>query len=477
MRHLSPRRVILGLMALHVLLKLAVLPGILKTPLQGDEVTYQRAASSIADALRSVLGGDGLPVADLQATVVDHGWFMPGSSLLLTPLYVIVPDASADAARLWMGTLTLIGFLAAVAAIARTLGRSYAAVLLVVPGLVPLWIQYSYTVWGDLAGGIALLGVVALLVHLWARLRAGHRVRVREALLLGLLLAVTLYLRSSVLPLVLGVLTLCVLTAVALTRGRERWRALTSVLLAAATFAVLLFPWSYAVSRTFDHRVVTTTTVPISMAFAFGDQKNLCLGPCPPGNVWYAMTAYAAEVERTTGENQLAVQQRMSDRALEGVTAQSYAADVLDNFGRYVFDPTGFEPIFRTRGEGVDPADLAVEPPTRMSDLGVAVTLGLYYGTIALAVVALFAVRRVRRRAQVTAILTSLLTAALMTQPFVHVGSPRYWPVFLPMIALVAAGLVQRPDPDAHGPWLRRIQILIAGLWALGVAALVVVGR
>lgn len=466
--------VVLALMIAHVLVKVAALPVVLRTPLQGDEVTYDRAAAAIADAIRSLVSGRGLPVAELQDTVIDHGWFMPGTPLLLGPLHLLDPDPSLAAVRLWMGTLTLVGFLGAVWAIRVWAGWGYAAALLVVPGLVPLWVLFSFTIWGDLAAGVALILVVALLMRWWGRIAAGEDVRVRDGLVLGLALAVTLYLRSSALPLVAGVLALVTLAVLALTRGRRLRRSLVGVAVAAATFAALLLPWSVAVSKTFDHRVVTTTTVPISMAYAFGDRDQLCLGPCPAGNPWYAMTHYAAEVERKTGENQLDVQRRMSDYALRGVTPRSYASAVAQNAHRYVLEPTGFALIFRVRGEGVDPAAFTMNPPSAASDAVVTLTNVMYFLTLALGAIGLLAVRRLPARAQVIAILAGLLTAALMLQPFVHVSSPRYWPVFLPMLTLSAAGLFVRSDPEQSNRWLRRIHGAVAAGWVVVVAAVAV---
>ncbi len=461
----QPGRVVATLFALHVALKLALLPIAMRTPLQGDEVTYDAGAKAMAAAVRSLLAGDGFPVASLEQHVIGNGWFMPGMSTLVSPLYLVAPDAGVPAVRVYVGVLTLALFAAAVLTIYRTAPWQIAAALVVVPGLVPLWVLYSFTTWGDLSAGIVLIIVVALLVRLWSRVCEGDSLRVGDAVRLGLLLGATLYLRSSTLPLVVGLLVLSTIAVVCLSRGRLRMRGVVLCAVAAGVLAVTILPWSYSASRTFDSRVTTTTTLPISMAYAFGDRDDLCLGPCPPGNIWYAMAAFSRETAERTGESPLDVQARMSERALRGVTPSSYASDVLDNYGRYVFQPTGFEQTFRTTGKGVDPAAHEVQDPGTISRLDVGATKLLYFGTLLLAVVGVLLVRRTPARVQVTAILASLITAALMTQPFVHVASPRYWPVFLPMLCLVAASLLVRRDTDASSPVLRRVQIAIAAAW------------
>ena len=466
----NPSTVILVLVVAHVLLKLALLPIALRTPMQGDEGAYHTGAQALADAIRAFFAGNDISGSELQAAVIDRGWFMPGVSLALTPLYLVAPDAGLEAARLYVGVLTLVVFLLGVRALARVAGRKYAAALLVFPGLVPLWVLFSYTSWGDLAAGLVLILLVAALVKVWRRLDGGEAVRIRDGALVGLLLISTLYLRSSVLPLVLAVLLLSVVTVACRTRGASLARSLASCAVAAATFVALLFPWSYAVSQAFGSPVTTTTTVPISMAYAFGDHDELCSGPCRGGNPWYAMTDYAAEVAERTGQNELEVQQEMSDHALRDVTPGSYAAAVLDNFDRYMLDPTGFEPLFRVPA---DTDDFVPRPPGPVSETIVWTTKILFFSVLGLAALGILLVRRLPRVAQVIALLAGILGGALMSQPFVHVGSPRYWPVYAPMMALAAVGLLVRSDASASSTWLRRLQILVAVGWVavlLGLA-------
>lgn len=464
----SRNRLIGILVAAHVVLKIVLLRTALATPVQGDELTYNDGANVLAAAVRAVLSGGSVPTAEISDHLIGNGWFMPGMSLLLFPLYLVDPGVSDSTIRLYLGTLTLVGFLAAVAAAGAVMGRRYAVALLVLPGLVPMWVLYSYTAWGDLSGGLAVVLVIALLVALWRRLDSGAGVRLRDGLLLGLLLAVTLYLRSSALPLVAGLLVLAALAVGVRSRGVQRRRSIVAWVAACAVFVALLLPWSYAASRALGGRVVTTTTVPISMAYTFGHRDELCFGPCRAGNVWFEMARYADEVERETGVNKLTVQEQLSAYARRDVTVTSYVRQVRDDFGRYVFSPTGFEAAFRPTPQ---------DPQTTVSRISMAVTRVLYFAGLALAAVSVVWVRRRARVHQVIALLTSLVGAALMTQPFVHVSTPRYWPVFVPLFGLAVATLSVRPRPEASSRWLWRLQLLSAAGWVAVVAALLLVGR
>lgn len=465
---LSARYVLAVLVAADVVLKLALLPVALRAPLQGDEVSYIDGAKALANSVRDVLGGNGVPGHEISAHVVGNGWFMPGMSVLLTPLYLIMPNAGPHAVRIYMGIATLALFAAAVAAVGAAAGRKYAAALLVLPGLVPMWVLYSYTAWGDVSGGLVTVLVVALLVHLWRQLDATGTVRLRSGVGLGALLCATLYLRSNVLPMVVGLLGLALVAVLCRARGPQLIRAIGACVVAGLTFGALLFPWSYAASRAFDTRVITTTTLPISMAYTFGPQDRLCFGPCPPGNIWIQMVRYSADVSRETGLNELDVQTQMKQYALRDVSSASYVRQLRSNFGRYVFQPNGFERAFW-------PLDQPM--PGATSWLIARATELIYFGGLILAGVALLWPRRLPRPQQVLVLLTSLAGAALMLQPFVHVCSPRYWPVFAPLVGIAAASLLARAEPDASGRWLWRWQALTAIGWAVAILAILTIGR
>jgi hypothetical protein len=459
---------ILALVIAHLVLKVVVMPMALPAPLYGDQTAYADGGRVIANAVRDVVHGAGLPTADLEGHVVARGWFMPGMSLLLAPLFLLDPTAGTFTIRVYLGILSSVLFLAGVWAVSRTVGRRYAAVLLVIPGLIPMWVLFGFSAWGDAWAGMVILLMVPLLVRMWRRLDDGGGVRVRDAALLGLALISILYLRSSALPLVAAVLVLAVVAVLCRARGRRLVRSLAACAVAGAVVVALLAPWSIAASRTLDDRVTTTTTMPISLAYTFGDGKNMCFGPCPPGSQWPGMVNYSMTVADQTGLTALEVQRQMRDWALRDLTPASYATQVLENFKRYVVKPAAYESRFR-------PEDQV--GPTALDRFVVVATSVTYFAGLALAVLGTVAVaiRPIRRDRQVVALLASLLAATLMSQPFVHVSTGRYWPVFAPLLGLAAAGLLAQRDRAGSSIWLRRLQIVGIVGWVAVIGGLFLV--
>jgi len=218
------------------------------------------------------------------------------------PLFVVFPDAADPLCRAYLGIANLLLLLWAVHSVRRRLGPGYAALLVAFPALLPGWVFMSFTSYGDPPSGLVLVVLVAHVVDMLRRFRAGESPSLKEALQLGLLAIAVLYLRASTLIALaaLGIVTL--LAALVLLRGVPRWRALGAAALAATVFLVLLAPWSIAASRSLDARVLTTTTVPISLANTFGDRTELCYGRCDPdSSLWFRPLRYAREVGRATG--------------------------------------------------------------------------------------------------------------------------------------------------------------------------------
>ncbi|MFD6177242.1 MULTISPECIES: hypothetical protein [unclassified Isoptericola] len=466
-----PLVVVGGLVLLNLVLRLVLAHKALPAPLAGDEVAYTTGARDLAAAAQALLEGGAVPTADLQAHLVGNGWFMPGMSLLIAPLFLADPTAGDEAVRVYLGVLSTVVFLGAVALVARTVGLRTAAVLLVVPGLIPMWVLFGFSAWGDAWAGLVLLATVPLLVVMWRRLDSDGAVRVRDAVLLGLALVVALYLRSSTLPLVVAVLAVLVVVTLLRTRGRALARSLAACAAAAAVVVVLLAPWSAIMTRTFGERVTTTTTMSLSLAYAFGDRDELCFGPCVEGNIWTNMARYARAVGEQTGENPLEVRRQMRAYAMRDVTPSGYAATVLDDFSRYAFSPASYDHVFRPPVEDGD-----APPPQQASDtVSIAVTHGMYDAAVGAAAVAILVARRVRPDAQVMVVVASGMLALLMSQPFVHVSSGRYWPVFAPLLGIAIAGLLAPADPATWSPALRRTQRVLAVGWVVAVGALFLV--
>lgn len=475
LRRLASGRVdawLLGLAAAHLLLKLLLAPMMLQVAPSGDELAYIDAAKALSNGARDLVRLLPPDRAELQANVVGNGWFMPGMSLLLTPVYLVRADAGIAAVRLYAGVLSLLLWAWAAFAVRRGLGARYALALLVFPSLVPLWVMFSFSLWGDLYAGLLLILLLVRAKAIIFDLGRGVIPTRGQALALGALAAGVLYLRSStlpLLPLLFGALLLC---AWRFLPRAERAAGALRLALAAAACAACLLPWSAAASLALRAPVPTTTSVPLSLAITFGDTRKLCFGPCEPGNVWLRAVGYSRGIAAATGDSEVDVQRAMARHALAGLGPGRYARLALGDFGRYLLRPVEFVSRF-VPGRVAQPARAWIGGTTR----------ALYFFAMGAWVAGLLLVFRRRFEQQASSVLIKLFSLALLVQPLLHVSHGRYWPVFAPMMALAGAllfpagsrgrllaGVPLPPSPDLSTLQLLLVGVLLAGAAGLGVA-------
>lgn len=431
-RRLPRGRMILGvLLALHVVVKLALLPKVGHTPLVGDEASYVDGGRALSNLVRDLVSLGPIDSAELERNVIGSGWFMPGMSVLLTPLFVVDPDASVLVIRCYIGVLTTGLLLLALRSVRRTFGDLYGALLLVFPGLVPMWLLFSYGAWGDLVAGLLIVMLVAHLVTIFRQVRSGVAFSLREGVWLGLVGIAVVYLRSSATLLVGGMFVVILASAIALLRRRERRQAIASLAVAGAVFVALLAPWSITASHSLGGRVVTTTSVPAALANTFGDYDKICMGECDPGSTkWFSPLRYAREVARATDGNEVAIQAEMSAHARTDVTPQSYARDVIMNFGAYAGNPAGYLDALMV------PED---EGSFTFWFVGI-LTFLMFFPALLIVLWSMLLATRRSFDSQILSIVLKLGLASLFIQPFVHLSSARYWPSAAPLFAL-ALGL------------------------------------
>lgn len=483
---LPPAPVLLGwLVVAHVVLKVALFPVVMSAPPHGDEQAYLNGSMALSNAIRDLFAFTGPDRAELDRNVVASGWFMPGMSIVVAPLYVVFPDAGPALVRGYCGVVTLVLYLAVLRGVVRVLGHRWAVALAVFPGLVPMWVYFGYGAWGDLNAGLVLLLVVLRLVEMFRRLRQGEAPTVRDGLVLGLLSVVTLYLRSSTSVLLAGLGVVALVTALVLLRGAHRWRAVGSAAVAGVVFVVLLAPWSAYASHVLDARVLTTTTVATSKANTFGDRDQVCFGPCDPDStLWFRPLRYAREVGRATGTSEVEVLKEMSAYARRDMTLHGYLDQVGHNLAAYSLQPAVFV-------DHVVPEDER-GPVGSAAAWTVKVTTWLvYFPALLLVVAALLTVVRRSLEARLVDVLVKLCLGALLVQPFVHVAGGRYWTTAAPFLGLAAATFVverlvragRLPAPAtgittdgdrAVERWLDRVQVVLAGAVAMVAVVLLV---
>lgn len=474
------------LVGVHVGLKLLMYPRVFDAPLSGDEIAYVDGAKALSNLVRDCVTLGPIDVAEIQRNVVGSGWFMPGMSVVLTPLLLVFPDAGLGLIRAFLGCFTTLLVVWVAAVVRRTLGDGYAYAVLLLPVVVPMWLVFSFTAWGDLAAGLLILVVVARFVALFTSFQEGRAPRVRQGAAMGILLIAVLYLRSSALPLVVGLMVVAGIGVLVFLRPGLRFRSLGFVAAMGAVFVGALLPWSVAASRALDGRVVTTSTLPLSIGVAFGDVQRLCFGPCDRGSTFINAVTYSREVSQATGRSELEVQEQMSEYAREGLTTRDYAAGVLDNADRYLTTPNDFERRFWEPGRAT---------PDVVSSLIQGVTYVGYFTLLAAGAALMLLVTTRSPKTQLLSVLLKLVALALLLQPLVHVGSGRYWTSFAPLLAVgavllaeVVRGRIARDPaplaggadgdgsavvtPASHATFLLVVQVLLVVFFGAAVGVL-----
>jgi hypothetical protein len=474
-----PDVLLVWLLAAHVVLKVLVYLLVVHAAPMGDESAYLNGGRALSNLLRDLVGFRAPDTAELERNVVASGWFMPGMSLVVTPLYLVEPGAPTWLTRAYLGVVTLILFVLVVRYVAKRLGSAWACVLVVLPGLIPSWVVFSFGAWGDLCAGLVLVVLVVRLVETARSLRNGEPPSSKAGIQLGLLSIALLYLRSSTAPLLLGLGALCTVLTLTMLGGKARRRAVLSLAGAGAVFLVLLAPWSVAASSTLGARVITTTSMPTSLANTFGNRDEVCFGPCDPDSTrWFRPLRYAREVARATGTSEVDVLKQMSDYALRDVAPREYLLQVGRDFDAYSTEPNSFTAYLAPeRGRG---------PVGRLGQtLADWATWALYAPLLLLGLISMFFVIRSSTESRVLDLTLKLSIGALLVHPFVHVAGGRYWTTAGPALALAGFAFL-RERPTWAGPpraarardgsdraldrWLGRAQAL-AAIGAATVAA------
>lgn len=408
-----------------------VYSGLVGGVLVGDEAYYLDSGRALSNAVRDVVWLRAPDTGELDRIVVGSGWFMPGMSLALTPLYLVVPTASLALARLYLLVLTTLLLLVTVLRVRRTLGVAPAVGVLVYPGLAPTYAAFGAAGWGDSAAGLVTVLMLCQAVEMVRRVREHGTTTWRSGALLGLYAIVAVYFRSSVSLLVVGMLGVTFVVSLVLAHRRERVRVVGSYVAAGVVFLAILAPWSVGASAALEARVVTTVSVPTVRANTFGDRDAICFGECDPGSsIWFGPLRYSREQARATGLSEVEIADEMSAYARRDVTAHSYARDVVIDTGRYFGKPARFATLLRNPDSPV--------PVVPVAEVG---TIALFYPFSLLILVLLGAWTRRSLDDRLLLVLLKVGILALMVQPFVHIAGPRYWTTLAPLLG-IGAGLL-----------------------------------
>ena len=466
-----PERVLVWLFLAVVVLRAYVYLGVAGDELVGDEAYYLDSGRALSNLVRDLVWLRSPDTAELDRIVVGSGWFMPGMSVVLAPLYLVVPGASIAVARGYLAVVTTLLLLVTARRVRRTFGNGPAGALLVYPGLVPTYAAFAAAGWGDSAAGLVAVLVICRAVDSVRAVREHRPVPWHRGLGLGALAIVAVYFRSSVSLLVVGVLGVTFVVSLLLAHRAERGRVVLSYVAAGVAFLALLAPWSIGASAALDGRVVTTVSVPTVRANTFGDRDRVCFGECDTGtSIWFSPLRYSREQARAAGVSEVEIADEMSAYARQDVTASSYAHDVVINTGRYFGQPARFATLLS-----------ADDAPVGIVLLSEVVTNALFYPATLVLLVLLGARTRRRFERQLQLVLLKVGVLALMAQPFVHIAGPRYWTSMAPLLGLGAALLwaVRRDRrsgvPVEGGPASRLLDVLQVGLSVFALLVVVAV--
>lgn len=405
-------------------------------PLSGDELGYNKSASSIGH----YLSYRGVTFEETIRTVVGLGRFMPGMPIILSPLYAFFGNPDLIHIRLYAATFSFLVWLWMIRDVGKHFGSDFALILLIFPTLSITWQLFGNAIWGDVSAGMIMAAVLARGFSISRKIIRHEPLPWVAIFQLELLLVFMVYLRG---PLFLVVLALhaFIISLIIIDRSRN-WltsyipRFVAGFLLV----AVMIAPWSLTATSQLNAPVLLTTTLPISFAVTFGDRSKICFGECPEienKSIWYEATRFSQFHAARTGSNEYEVQRRMAKLTLENLKLRQYLTMVSKNFQNYVLTPHGFNRRFIYLNELV-PVNLRLYVQTVFQYLGNSIYFVFFTGWMAANLILI----RNNVLEQIASLMIKMFTLCLFLQPFIHVSHPRYWVTFAPLMAIGTMYLV-----------------------------------
>ena len=305
----------------------------------GDEGAYLRAAISLSQYVHS----------DIDSSTFDrgffsHGWFMPGMSIVLSPVTFI--DLSAENlplySRVWMIIVNLLVVWLIMLEFQARKNSRLASWLFLVMFISPYALLYASTLWADL---------IACLMALYIALKSSSVTHwtVNKAIIFGVGLASIIYLRSQYVFL-LPVFFFLIMFISARDPCKFK-RNMGYVSFSMLLCILLILPWSIAVSEKTGIKTLTTTSLKLSQIVTFGDRnyrRQLRLEG-EAKNWFYAIdNAIKKRAQRdgvTVGEQY----KREHAQSLENVTSDQLLVRISESIEYYLFEPSYFPMKFAER--------------------------------------------------------------------------------------------------------------------------------
>jgi hypothetical protein len=443
--------------------------------LSGDEVGYYWPG---ADRLLDLFKSD-QPLSTTVNLIVGRGWFMPGMSLLLTPVRVFTDSVALG--RLWIGLANFALFAVLVLVLRWRFGKRAAWVFWAIGTFMPTMVVFSFTFFGEpVAGQMVVLLTLSVFIEAQRRFTSS---RVMVWFGVGLGLAILIYIRPSTIVVALIIVVTIVLGG--LTR-ESFWPSVKAALwpsiIVATTSILLLTPWVVAVSNDKGGFFLTTTSLELGQIIGFGDPGDVVAEVEPKANgdpfgvknTWYQWDAHIEELATDRGITYARALNSERVRIMSAVSPREYFQRSRSHFRAFLFSSSTFLDQFVGLVRIHPDAPLGAYRSLGDYESLSRVTRASWWLMLAATTGFLLWPRRVAAKEAWLYLTVKLIILGTLIQPLVHAANGRHHVVLLPVIAVViAVGLFgirdDSPSPASSRSLIFGGQVVIALVTLTGI--------
>lgn len=455
-----------------------------RIPLSGDEIWYFEISQQIPPLVSHAVRLDLPRAKDILANIVERGWFMPGMSIIVTPVTFFTD--SIVVIRLYVGALNF----AAVAAILFYLQKAYGGrgplIYLLCCLLVPYYLIFCFMIWGDLLAAHLLLCLVLLILR---RRNDSTPPGPAFAAAIGVALGVITMLRGfywAFAPLI-AVLFVFETSARESLSVRLRLAMAPSCALLLG-LAVVLGPWTAMITRHFGFHITTTSTAVSRMILIGSDDYFRRLRQDSCGNPDSSLQRDISAVDnyircRADKEHRTYAEQARLELASSTATV-SYAEKVrliAANVGRFFFDTEAFLDRF-DRISNAGPDNPKTEWRHALFEILMELNHWGWRALLAIAILLFFTPMSPSTNNLFLSTVYKFSVGLYSTHPFMVDAHGRYYVEYIPMIAVAIVAfasaprpLLARKPPDDSLQWLviagQAIALFVAPALALAYFA------
>jgi hypothetical protein len=439
----------------HVVAALAVVQllvfGLLasRIPLSGDEVWYFDTSKLILPLVSRAVRFDFHGAKEILATIIDRGWFMPGMSIIMAPVTFFTDSVAI--VRLYVGALNF----AAVAAILFYLQKGYGGrgppIYLLCCLVVPYYLIYCFTIWGDLLAAHLLLCLLLLIFHR----RNGSR---PPGLAFATAIGVALGMMTMVRGFYWGFAPLFAALFVFGTPAREplsvrlRLAAAPSCALLLGLAAVLA-PWTAGVTRLYGFHITTTSTTASRIILIGSDEyfSRLEQDPCgyPVSTLERDITGLDNYIRCRANRERRSYAEQSRLELASAIAAASYADKVhaiIPNVRKFLFDSEAFLNRF-ARISNPSPDSPTTEWRSALFEILMKLN---HWGWRALLTIGILLFVTPMAPSTSNLFLSTVYKYSVVlysTHPFMVDAHGRYYVEYIPMIAVAIAAFASTPQP------------------------------